>query len=131
MSWVLRDEEIRSVLALVGANRYRYWVKKVADQQQTWSLCRDGGWALAGDDSGRELIPVWPHEAFASLCAIGMWAGYQPKAIAVDAWLDRWIPGMVNDGRLVAVFPTTQEKGVAVEPRNVESDLREELLQYD
>jgi hypothetical protein len=38
---------------------------------------------------------------------------------------------MEKDTRLVAVFPTPQDKGVAVEPRRFEADLREELSQYE
>jgi hypothetical protein len=51
MTWVPRDEEIKSVLALDGAKRYGYCVKKVADQQQLWSLRQEDGWALASDDA--------------------------------------------------------------------------------
>ncbi|MFQ6048379.1 MAG: DUF2750 domain-containing protein [Phycisphaerae bacterium] len=49
---------------------------------------------LASDDAGRKLVPVWPHEKFAVVCANGIWAGYQAKAIDLDAWLERWIPGI-------------------------------------
>jgi hypothetical protein len=131
MTWIPRDEEIKSVLALDGAKRYGYCVKKAADQQQLWSLGQENGWALASDDVGRELVPVWPHEKFAFVCANGIWAGYQAKAIDLDAWLERWIPGMEKDTRLIAVFPTPQDKGVVVEPRRFETDLREELAQYE
>jgi hypothetical protein len=131
MTWLPTDEEIRSALGLDGPTRYRYFVKKAADAQQVWSLQRDDRWALAGDDAGHELVPVWPHEKFALLSAAGKWAGYEATAIDLDAWLVRWIPGMQKDSRLVAVFPTPQDKGVAVEPRRLEADLREEMAQYE
>jgi hypothetical protein len=131
MGWVLRDNEIESVILLDGPKRYGYCVKKIADQQQLWGLRQEDGWALAVDDAGHELLPVWPHEKFALLCATGIWAGHQPKAIDLDDWLERWTPGMNKDGRLVAVFPTPQDKGVAVDPRRLEVDLREELSQYE
>ena len=128
MAWVPRDEEITSVLLLDDPNRYRYCVKKAADEEQLWSLWQESGWALAGDDAGREVVPVWPHERFASMCANGLWAGCQPKAIDIRAWLGCWIPGMEKDARLVAVFPTPQRKGAVVEPRRFEADLREETI---
>ena len=131
MTWRPTDKEIASVLQLDGPRRYSYWVKKVADQQEVWSLWQESGWALAGDDQGRQLIPVWPHERFAGLCAHDIWAGYVPKRVELDVWIERWIPGMERDGRLVAVFPTPGDRGVAVEPAKLGDDLREELTNYE
>ena len=79
MVWIPKEEEIVAVLQLDGPARYEYWIKKVADQQEIWSLWQQGGWALAGDDAGRILAPVWPHAKYASLCATGLWKGYVPK----------------------------------------------------
>ena len=131
MSWTPNENEIQAVLSLEASKRYEHWIKKVADQEEVWSLWHEGGWALAGDDLGRQLVPVWPHSRYAALCAEGAWAGYQPKAITLDAWLDRWIPGIERDQRIVAVFPTPKEKGVPIEPRLLELDLRNELSNYE
>lgn len=131
MAWNPSEKEIQSVLALDGDKRYDYFVKKVADQEQVWSLRHDQGWVLASGDAGRVLIPVWPAEKFALACATGTWEGHAAQAIDLDAWLERWTPGMEKDARLVAVFPSPQDKGIAVEPRQLESDLREELLNYE
>jgi len=131
MSWTPNEREIEAVLSLEASKRYEHWIKKVADQEEVWSLWQEGGWALAGNDAGRQFVPVWPDSRYAALCAEGVWAGYQPKAIALDAWLDRWIPGMERDQRLVAVFPTPNDKGVPIDPRQLERDLREELSNYE
>lgn len=131
MSWIPTEKEIEAVLSLEASKRYEHWIKRVADQQEVWSLWQEGGWALAGDDAGRQFVPVWPHSRYATVCAEGVWAGYQPKAIPLDAWLDRWIPGMERDQRLVAVFPTPKDKGVPRDPRELERDLREELSNYE
>jgi hypothetical protein len=131
MAWVPTEKEIAAVLALEDAKRYTYFIKKVADQQVLWSLRTEGGWVLAGDDQGHELVPVWPHEKFAALCAKDEWAGAVPKSIELDAWLERWIPGMERDGKRVAIFPTPGNRGVAIEPARLGADLREELLWYE
>jgi hypothetical protein len=87
-------------------------------------------WVLAGDDRGHELIPVWPYGAYAALCAVDAWEGCVPKPIELTGWMERWIPGMYRDGRLVAVFPAPGDRGVVVEPRRLAADLREELAGY-
>ena len=124
-------QEIESVLLLEAPRRYEHWIKKVADQEEVWSLWQDGGWAMAADDAGREAVPVWHHPTYAELCANGVWDGYQPRMIALDDWLARWIPGMERDKRVVAVFPTPNDKGVVVEPKRLGTDLREELTNYE
>ncbi len=131
MSWTPNEKEIEAVLELEGPKRYAHWIKKVADQQEVWSLWHECGWALAGDDAGHELVPVWPHSKYAILSAVGVWADYEAKSIPLEAWLTRWIEGIERDHRLVAVFPTPKDKGVVAEPRRLERDLRKELSQYE
>jgi hypothetical protein len=129
--WNPSEKEISSVSELDAPARYEYCVKRIADHQLLYSLKNESGWVLAGDDSGRELVPVWPHAAFASLCAAGSWGGCRPEAIGIDEWLARWIPGTARDGRMVAVFPTARYQGVAVDPARFEGDIRAELSKYD
>jgi len=131
MAWRLSQREMEALLTQHGKARYSYFLTKTADQEKIWSLWHDGGWALAGGDQGRQLVPVWPHEKYAEACSNGPWADYEPKAIEMEAWLARWIPGMMRDARLVAVFPTPSDKGVAVEPAQLEADLRGKLAEYE
>ena len=131
MAWTPRPAEITALLSQPGPARYQYFLAKAADQETIWSLWQEEGWALAGDDQGRQLVPVWPHEKYAQACNARAWAGYEPKAIEMDAWLARWIPGMTRDGRLVAVFPTPNDRGVVVEPTQLEADLRAKLAEFD
>jgi hypothetical protein len=131
MAYSPTAKELQSVPLLDGAKRYEYCVKKVADQEAIWSLAGEDGWVLAGDDEGRVHVPIWPHEKFASLCANGGWSGCRPRPIDLDAWLERWTPGMERDQRMVAVFPTPGHRGVVVDPQRFADDLSEELSQYE
>jgi hypothetical protein len=131
MSRQLNTKEIEAVVRLDPQKRYSYCIKQAADNNALWSLASGDGWVLAHDDDGRELVPVWPHEQFAALCANGIWAGSAPKPVDIDVWLDRWTPGMEKDHRAVAVFPTPQDRGIPVKPDRLAEDLREELSRYE
>ncbi len=111
MTWVLKRNEIDSVTALDAPARCEYCVKKIADEGRLFGLKGDMGWAIAGDDEGCELFPIWPHAEYAAMCAVGQWEHYLPQAIDVGTWLARWLPGLERDRRLVAVFPTPDGKG--------------------
>ncbi len=131
VAWSINEKEFQAVLALPDTRRYEYFVKRVADREEVWSLWNDG-WLLAGDDQGNEIVPVWPHPTFAEACALEEWADSQPRAVEISAWLERWLPGMARDGRLVAVFPTpTVRSGVVVPPERFRDDLLEELSRYE
>lgn len=130
MAWTPTNMEIKKVSALDAEGRYRYFIKRVADIEEVWSLGSDG-WALAGDDDGRQLVPIWPHPIYAERCATRAWAGYEPRLILLKDFLRKWVPGMKRDNRLAAVFQTEAGKGVPVEPDRLREDIETELENYD
>jgi hypothetical protein len=123
----VHPKEVENVVRLPDDRRYEYFVKKIADWQNVWGLHGGSGWALAADDAGNQLIPFWPTAEFAQLCAQSEWEGYTPSPIALDIFMDKWLPGMMKDGRRLAVFPTPSGRGVAVEPTRLLLDLTSEL----
>jgi hypothetical protein len=131
MSWNMSDDEFHSVVRLPGPGRYSYFVKKVADWEDIWSLRNADGYVLARDPDGTELVPVWPHPRLAEACARGEWENCEPVAIPLETWTARWIPGMEKDGRKVAVFPTPEDKGVVATPRQLLDDLHAECKRYE
>ena len=131
MAWLINDKEFEVVLSLPAQRRYAYLVKRVVDWERIWSLGTEEGWALSGDDEGHELVPVWPHERFAAACAEGSWRGYEPRAIELSVWMERWVPGMQRDRRMVSAFPTPAGESVRVSPEDFENDLKEELALYE
>ena len=130
MTWNMHDKEYDSVLSLPGERRYAYFIKRLAGEELLWSLAGEAGWVLAGDNEGREVVPVWPHARFAAACATGEWADTEPRSIELTNWLEKWIPGMLRDRRFVAVFPTPSDKGVVITPTRLREDLAEELSLY-
>jgi Protein of unknown function (DUF2750) len=131
MTWRMHDKEFESVLSLPGPRRYEYFVKRVADRGTLWSLGSDTGWALTSDDDGNEIVPVWPHERFAQAYASQEWQEKRPRSLELAEWMDKWLPGMMRDHRLVAVFPTPEGKGVVVTPERLRDDLEEELSRIE
>ena len=90
VTWNISGKEFENVLRLRPEKRYEYFIKKVADWQEIWSLWKDG-WVLMGDANHTEIVPVWPHPMFAEAFAVGEWLGYEPKRIGLDDWLTKWL----------------------------------------
>jgi hypothetical protein len=74
---------------------------------------------------------VWPHARYAKAFAQETFPGGVAQSIELAAFLERWLPGIERDGRLVAVFPALPSNGVVVEAGKLATDIREELENYE
>jgi hypothetical protein len=126
----INDQEYAAVIALAGPARYRYFIGKVVDVEELWTLRTDEGFVLIAAKE-QELVPVWPHHRFAKVCAKSEWAGAEPAAISLDRWLETWTPGLKKDNRGVAVFPVPAGQGVVVTPDRLLDDLSAECGRYE
>ncbi len=116
MSYELTESERQAVAALSADERYDYFVQKVVEGGEVWSLQSEDGWVQVTAAHGEVCLPVWPHREYAAQWVSAEWANYTPSAIPLDAWMDRWTPGMERDGTLLAVFPDGDAQGVVVAP---------------
>lgn len=126
----MHPKQFESVRGLRPSERYSYFVRKVADSEQLWSLY-DDGWAVMADDDGTQVYPFWPEREFAESLATGPWASYVAKSVSLDEFLDKWIQGMADNGIRPAIFPIVKGKGVVVEPSRLAEDLKAETQQYE
>lgn len=128
--WSPTKEEVKHVLALSDAERYKYLLNRVADCAEVWSLWQNEGWCLYGDTNGKELVPLWPHPEYVTRCALAEFDSAEPRKIELGFFLERWIPGMLKDKREIAAFPTPASRGVVVTPEVFARDLEAALEQY-
>jgi len=131
MSYQPNQKELESVASLLGPERYRYLIVRIADWEEVWSIRDTNGWALISSDPNTHLVPIWPAKDFAAACCLGEWENFEPQSISLDKWIDKWLPGMAKDGRSIAVFPLPNDKGVIVSPERLGKDLAESLDQYE
>lgn len=108
--WEIGEEEARQTLALPVADRYRSSIMLIVDWEEAWGLKDENGWIVRGNH-GEETFPLWPHSAFAQACAQGAWEGAVPGAIPLDDLLESLLPLLAEDGILVEIFPTPEERG--------------------
>lgn len=102
--------------------RHDIFVSEVREQQRLWVLADSGRFCLLRIDE-EECLPVWPAAELAA--AWNGEAGMLPQAVALDIWLQRWVPGMIAEGSRVAVFPGNAGDAVVVTPQELADSLRE------
>ncbi|HEX5745946.1 MAG TPA: DUF2750 domain-containing protein [Archangium sp.] len=112
------QDRMQAVLRLPAARRYAYFLQRVAESGEVWGL--DGeGWALALDDSGRDVLPLWPTPEFAAMCATRLWSGFQPRAIKLQELLENVLPQLEEEGMPVGIFFTPEGQGHPVSAREL------------
>ena len=126
----INPKQVEAVSALPGPQRYSHFIKVAADQRKVWGLFSEG-WALYGTDDGKEAFPIWPASEYASCCNNGSWAEYQPREIDLDDLFEKLMPSLEKSKTLLAIFPTSTDKGVTPDFKLLESDIRQELSRIE
>lgn len=124
----MHEKELATVSGLTPEKRYEYFIKKVADYEEVWSLYKDG-WVLSQDDFGNTLFPIWPKEEFAELCAVNEWSKSEIKAIDLYEFIENLAPSLKKDGIKFDVF-SNNESSILRDIDNLLRDLNEELENY-
>lgn len=123
MTWELTDEEMATTSALSAEERYKYFIDKTLEHEEMWSLKNDEGWVLGEATDEFEAIPVWPHPKFAKQCATGAWADHDAESISLKVFVERFVPGMMEDKRVLAIFEVPDGEAFVTDPAAVAHDL--------
>ncbi|WP_296150619.1 DUF2750 domain-containing protein [uncultured Flavobacterium sp.] len=123
------NKKVDNIVKLSSLERYKYFIRKVADFETVWGLYSDG-WAMASDNNSNSIV-FWPEKIFAEKCIDNQWENYKPKSINIDDYLNKWIPGMEKDNLNAIIFYTAEDKGIVVSPSDLKKDIVEELGDYD
>jgi hypothetical protein len=117
------QERMQAVLRLPAVRRYSYFLQRVVESGEVWGL--DGeGWALALDDAGRDVLPLWPAPEFAAICATRLWSGFEPRPIKLQVLMDNVLPQLEEEGMPVGIFFTPEGQGHPVSARELIDALR-------
>lgn len=124
----MNEKELVTVSGLTPEKRYEYFIKKVADYEEVWSLYKDG-WVLSQDEFGNKLFPIWPKEEFAKLWAVSELSKFELKAIDLYEFIENLAPLLKKDGIKFDVF-SNNESSILRDIDDLLRDLNEELENY-
>ena len=124
-------KEIEVVSLLEVFERYKYFIKKVADWGNMYTLVGlEENWSLSVIE-GHWLFPLWPYSDFAEQCKVDRWSDFLIKKITIDDFEETIIPLIENEGYLLNIFPTGLNTGFVVNLDEFIRDLSEELKNYE
>ncbi|WP_224369130.1 DUF2750 domain-containing protein [Hyalangium versicolor] len=123
MTREIPDDRLQAALELPPERRHAWFLQRVRESGEVWGLYAEG-WALAFDDEGRDVLPLWPTAASARLCATRLWEGFEPRCIPLPELVEQLLPELAEEGIPLGTFFTPQGEGWPV----TAAELRAQLL---
>lgn len=127
MTYKLDDKKYAAACKQSDEKRLSYFLRKVADFEEIWSLHSEDGWVELSDEDGQVCLPIWPHPDFAAAWVDGQWNDCVPKRVKLDEWLERWTDGLEKDETVLAIFPVDNGEGIILSPNELHEALLAEL----
>lgn len=126
-------QELEAVTALSPEKRYNYFVKRICDWEQVWTLYEDDYIVLNEAKNGKLYILLFPFKDFAEHYAIntrGM-KGVSYKSFEINEFLETIIKKLqANNVSNALVFPVANGYGLNVSMTDMVKDIQSELENY-
>jgi len=127
----IHPKEIENVLKLEPFERYKYFIRKVADFEEFWTIVDDKGDLGVSIVNNKTLISVWTAEDFIKSTLKDNWKNHAPIKMTLDDFEELITPIILENNYLIAVFPVNNKSGFIVTFDEFVKDLNEELEQYE
>lgn len=127
---VINFKEIETVSLLEPIERYRYFLKRVADNEKLCLLEYPNGEYATSELNGNTLIPLWSAKEFAELCTVNGWEECTVKEISLENFEDEIIDIITESSYLINIFPVFEKTGFVVDVNEFARDLSDELKKY-
>ncbi len=103
------------LLEVNAEKRLSATIDSIITNEQVWILKDEDGCVMLTSDE-EDGVPVWPDKALATLWATDEWDHCEPLSITLQDWMQKWTPGLLQDGLVVMVCPVPAEEGEVIEP---------------
>lgn len=127
----LNINEIENVSKLDPFKRYKYFIKKIADFEELWTLVDKNGDIALSEVENNILVSFWTDEAFIKSNLDSGWKECVPLKIGLDDFEEVFMPLIVENEYLINVFPVNGKSGFIVNINEFTRDLNEELENYE
>ena len=125
----MNSNDLDYAKTLKEEERYDFFLDVVAQEREIWILVNDQQEFLkiASDDSGDEVLPVWPHEALALDYSKASVQPLVAKSISLPDFFMKWVAGLEGDNLSVGVFPGPEDDVWVMTPAELKSDLQDAI----
>lgn len=107
---------------------YERFMGEAEDTGCVWTLEGPDGFAVCPSNVSDtvDVMPFWSQPEFAKLHCVDEWKDYEVVPVALEEFLDDWLPGMHDDLIMVGVNWNAAMEGDEVEPLDLLEDFEGE-----
>lgn len=126
----LSIQEVESVIKLVPFERYKYSLKRIADNETLYTLKKDDETIAISDLDNEKLIPFWSAKEFAELNISDEWKEFYVEEISLNDFEKDIINLIEKEKFLLNIFPINNKTGFVVSLDEFIRDLNDELEKF-
>ncbi len=127
----LNIKEIENVSKQEPFKRYQYFLRKIADFEELWTIIDVNKEIGLSQVEGKTLISMWSSKDFIESNLKGSWKKHKAFKINLEDLDKAIIPLIVKNNYLINVFPVNGKAGFVVSMEEFARDLNKELEQYE
>ncbi|MGV2450274.1 UNVERIFIED_CONTAM: DUF2750 domain-containing protein [Ralstonia mannitolilytica] len=121
------NKKVENILKLEPFKRYEYFIKKIADFEQLWTIIDQGGNYVISEIDEFSFISFWPDEEFVALYLEKDWEDCKPIKLTLDDLKEDVFEIINTENYLINVFPVNGRSGFVVSLEEFDRDLQDEL----
>ena len=126
----LKTQEIESVIKLEPFERYKYSLKRIADNETLYTIKRDNETIAISDLDDEKLIPFWSAKQFAELNITDEWNEFYVEEISLDDFENEMVDFINENNFLMNIFHINNKTGFVVSLDEFIRDLNIELERF-
>ena len=126
----LKTQEIERVIKLEPFERYKYSLKRIADNETLYTIKRDNETIAISDLDDEKLIPFWSAKQFAELNITDEWNEFYVEEISLDDFENEMVDFINENNFLMNIFPINNKTGFVVSLDEFIRDLKIELERF-
>lgn len=127
---IVHPKEVEKVSSLEPIERYKYFIKKVADNEELYTLMDNLNNYVVSEIDNNFLFPMWSAKEFIEHCKVKGWENHKIKKITLDDLENEIFDFIASRNYLINVFPIVDKTGFIVDLDEFARDLSNELQNY-
>ena len=102
--------ELIEIDSYEATERLHFFLTRAIESEEVWGLSNASGWVMKDSDD-QTILPVWPYQQMATICAVNEWQNYVPGAVSLEHFVYTLLPVMIEQGIKVEILPTANQPG--------------------
>lgn len=110
--------EIQTVETLSDAERMEYFLIRIAETEEVWSL-QERQNMFRHEVNGQWVVPFWPYRHFARTAALEQWQDGAPQGMSLEHFIHPTLQQLIDADLLVEIMPTADRPGCLITPHRL------------